>query len=174
LKVSYLKLPNEKANSIWNIIDVAKMSRSNDERALANQVTHCTNYLRLISGEVRNTSAILFVARVAKENNTFDLVLNSTRELRDGSVHDSRPLTVSTRNDLGVRALGRRKFKEPLGFVDSNLVRSLRQKVRGQVGDIRRRNTLACDLAGLPEFQGIAGGWPDGAALDLIVSVTSC
>lgn len=150
------------------------MSRSNDERALANQITHCTNNLRLISGEVRNTSAILFIARVAKENNTLDLVLNSTRERRDGSMHDSRSLTVSTRNDLGVRALGCREFKELLGFVDSNLVRSLWQKVRGQVGDIRRRNALACDLTGLPEFQGIAGSGPDGAALELIVSVSSC
>ena len=68
-------------------------------------------------------------------------------------------LPVSACHDLGVGTFTSRQLKQLHGLINSSLSRPLREEVRGKVCAVRRRNTLASNLAWATEFQGVADCW---------------
>ena len=94
LILSGLNLRCKERGSLRRINGVSQMGSGDNERAIADKVTHCTEDFDIVLGVVGDLTLVLEVTSEAEENNPLDLVLDFGGELLDSVVNDGTALTV--------------------------------------------------------------------------------
>lgn len=70
------------------------MSTSDDQRAIANEISRSTEDLEVCLGETGNTAIVLLVLGVSKEDDALDLVADGGRQFGDSTGHDGGTLSA--------------------------------------------------------------------------------
>lgn len=140
------------------------MRRRHNQRAITHQIPHGTVDLDLVHGEIGNLTPLLRIARVPKQHNPLDPLLDLLRKPLDRPVHHRRALAVPPRDNLRVGAFGRSLLEELHCLVDRRLGGVLGESIGRQIGCVGGSDALAGYLAGFGGFEAVAdcgaGGYP--------------
>ena len=157
----------EVVNSIGNIDLVGKVARSDNKTAPADSVGKVAEGKCLLRREVGNLATLLFVASVAVEYNTGDLVLDGSGKTPHGSDHDSRALRVATSDDFRVWAFRVCEVEEALRLTIGSACGAFGKNVRAECGIVGASNTLTGDVVGaVGRLQALASRGTNGRTLN--------
>lgn len=165
------QLPQQEPRRIARIRPVREMRRRHNQRPITHHIPQSTINLDLVLWEIRNLPSLLCIARIPKQHNTLDLLLDLLRKPLDGPVHHRRALAVPPRDNLRVGAFRRSLLEQVHGFIDGGRGGVLGECVRRQVSCVGWSDALAGYLAWFGGFEVVADCWAGRNSLLTLVTV---